>query len=40
MQKHLELLKIQKMDLKFHLLNITEGLIEKYLSVNNKKKFY
>ena len=39
MRKHLELLKIQKMDLKSHQLNITKDLIEEYLSINNKKKF-
>ena len=39
MQKHLELLKIQKKDSKFHQLNITEDLIEEYRLINNKMKF-
>ena len=39
-QKHLGLSKIQKMDLKFHQLNIKEDSIEKYLPISNKKKFY
>ena len=38
-QKHLELLKIQKKDLKSHQLNITADLIEEYRLINNRKQF-